>query len=118
MYSIIVITLSASPKHFLSRVSLHYRLLIQTAFLTVSVVTMTFCVHSAGVGRTGCFIVIDSMLERMRHEKIIDIYGHVTCLRAQRNYMVQVRYVYQKHCMILKMEFEEKIMAVLGDWSM
>ncbi|XP_065160082.1 tyrosine-protein phosphatase Lar isoform X3 [Atheta coriaria] len=44
---------------------------------------------SAGVGRTGCFIVIDSMLERMRHEKSIDIYGHVTCLRAQRNYMVQ-----------------------------
>jgi len=25
----------------------------------------------------------------MKHEKIIDIYGHVTCLRAQRNYMVQ-----------------------------
>jgi receptor-type tyrosine-protein phosphatase F len=45
---------------------------------------------SAGVGRTGCFIVIDSMIERMRHEKTIDIYGHVTCLRAQRNYMVQV----------------------------
>ncbi|XP_065084231.1 tyrosine-protein phosphatase Lar isoform X2 [Ochlerotatus camptorhynchus] len=44
---------------------------------------------SAGVGRTGCYIVIDSMLERMRHEKMIDIYGHVTCLRAQRNYMVQ-----------------------------
>ncbi|XP_017782566.1 PREDICTED: tyrosine-protein phosphatase Lar isoform X5 [Nicrophorus vespilloides] len=44
---------------------------------------------SAGVGRTGCFIVIDSMLERMRNEKSIDIYGHVTCLRAQRNYMVQ-----------------------------
>lgn len=44
---------------------------------------------SAGVGRTGCFIVIDSMLERMKHEKSIDIYGHVTCLRAQRNYMVQ-----------------------------
>lgn len=45
---------------------------------------------SAGVGRTGCFIVIDSMIERMKFEKSIDIYGHVTCLRAQRNYMVQV----------------------------
>ncbi|XP_050086199.1 tyrosine-protein phosphatase Lar isoform X2 [Anopheles aquasalis] len=44
---------------------------------------------SAGVGRTGCYIVIDSMLERMKYEKTIDIYGHVTCLRAQRNYMVQ-----------------------------
>ncbi|KAL4709306.1 hypothetical protein ACJJTC_013366 [Scirpophaga incertulas] len=44
---------------------------------------------SAGVGRTGCFVVIDSMLERARHERTVDIYGHVTCLRAQRNYMVQ-----------------------------
>ncbi|XP_056606925.1 protein tyrosine phosphatase receptor type Fa isoform X11 [Triplophysa dalaica] len=44
---------------------------------------------SAGVGRTGCFIVIDAMLERMKHEKLVDIYGHVTCMRAQRNYMVQ-----------------------------
>ncbi|XP_067368621.1 protein tyrosine phosphatase receptor type Fa isoform X20 [Channa argus] len=44
---------------------------------------------SAGVGRTGCFIVTDAMLERMKHEKSADIYGHVTCMRAQRNYMVQ-----------------------------
>lgn len=45
---------------------------------------------SAGVGRTGCYIVIDSMIERMKNEKTIDIYGHVTCLRAQRNYMVSL----------------------------
>ncbi|XP_048108082.1 protein tyrosine phosphatase receptor type Fa isoform X1 [Alosa alosa] len=44
---------------------------------------------SAGVGRTGCFIVIEAMLERMKHEKSVDIYGHVTCMRSQRNYMVQ-----------------------------
>ena len=44
---------------------------------------------SAGVGRTGCFIVIDAMAERIKHEKAIDIYGHVTLMRSQRNYMVQ-----------------------------
>ncbi|XP_061921302.1 receptor-type tyrosine-protein phosphatase delta-like isoform X36 [Entelurus aequoreus] len=44
---------------------------------------------SAGVGRTGCFIVIDAMMERIKHEKTADIYGHVTLMRAQRNYMVQ-----------------------------
>ncbi|XP_035856165.1 protein tyrosine phosphatase receptor type Db isoform X31 [Sander lucioperca] len=44
---------------------------------------------SAGVGRTGCFIVIDAMAERIKHEKTIDIYGHVTLMRSQRNYMVQ-----------------------------
>ena len=51
--------------------------------------TIIFCSASAGVGRTGCFIVIEAMLERMKHEKSVDIYGHVTCMRAQRNYMVQ-----------------------------
>ncbi|XP_069864280.1 receptor-type tyrosine-protein phosphatase S [Dipodomys merriami] len=44
---------------------------------------------SAGVGRTGCFIVIDAMLERIRPEKTVDVYGHVTLMRSQRNYMVQ-----------------------------
>ncbi len=39
----------------------------------------------------GCFIVIDAMLERIKHEKTVDIYGHVTLMRAQRNYMVQDR---------------------------
>ena len=42
------------------------------------------------MGRTGAFIVIDAMLERIKHERTVDIYGHVTCLRAQRNYMVNL----------------------------
>ncbi|KAF0037479.1 hypothetical protein F2P81_010353 [Scophthalmus maximus] len=53
-------------------------------FIFTSAVT-----HSAGVGRTGCFIVIDAMAERIKHEKTLDIYGHVTLMRSQRNYMVQ-----------------------------
>ena len=44
----------------------------------------------SGVGRTGTFIVIYSMLERMKaNKKTVDIYGHVSLLRTQRNYMVQ-----------------------------
>ena len=35
---------------------------------------ITHC--SAGVGHTGAFIVIDSMLERIKHEKTIDVYGN------------------------------------------
>lgn len=41
------------------------------------------------MGRTGCFIVIDAMLERIKTEKTVDVYGHVTLMRSQRNYMVQ-----------------------------
>ncbi|XP_078484648.1 receptor-type tyrosine-protein phosphatase F [Ciona intestinalis] len=44
---------------------------------------------SAGVGRAGCFVCIDAMLDRMKHEESIDVYGQVTCMRAERNYMVQ-----------------------------
>ena len=45
---------------------------------------------SAGVGRTGTFIVIDSMLSKVLHEdSYIDIYGYVTLLRNKRNYMIQ-----------------------------
>lgn len=59
---------------------------------TPSVVVGPIVVHcSAGVGRTGCFICVDTMMDRLRlgAERSVDIYGHVTCLRAQRNYMVQ-----------------------------
>lgn len=60
------------------------------AFIGLSIISgRMLCSRSAGVGRTGCFIVIDAMLERMKHEKTVDIYGHVTCMRSQRNYMVQ-----------------------------
>uniref|UniRef100_A0AC35GJR7 Protein-tyrosine-phosphatase n=1 Tax=Panagrolaimus sp. PS1159 TaxID=55785 RepID=A0AC35GJR7_9BILA len=44
---------------------------------------------SAGIGRTGAFIAIDCMLDRLRHENTVDIYECVTQLRAQRAYMVQ-----------------------------
>ncbi|XP_029285277.1 protein tyrosine phosphatase receptor type Fa [Cottoperca gobio] len=57
---------------------------------------------SAGVGRTGCFVVIEAMLERMKHEKSVDIYGLVTCMRAQRNYMVQTedQYIFMHEALL------------------
>ena len=43
-----------------------------------------------GVGRSGTYIVIDTMLERLRNgDDTLDIYGHVSLLRTQRPYMVQ-----------------------------
>lgn len=45
---------------------------------------------ASGVGRSGTFIAIHSTLERLdAREELVDIYGHVSLLRSQRNYMVQ-----------------------------
>lgn len=44
---------------------------------------------SAGVGRTGTFMVIDSMLDRIKAESTIDIFNFVAYLRTRRTAMVQ-----------------------------
>ncbi|VDN15868.1 unnamed protein product [Dibothriocephalus latus] len=49
---------------------------------------------SAGVGRTGAFIAIDAQLERMKHENSVDIFGTVSRMRTQRNFMVQTEQQY------------------------
>lgn len=46
-------------------------------------------VVSAGVGRTGTFIVIDTMLEKLEDEEPLDIYSCVASLRTRRQDMVQ-----------------------------
>ena len=44
---------------------------------------------SAGVGRTGTFITLDSMMERIKTEDTINIFEFVIDLRKQRVLMVQ-----------------------------
>ena len=49
---------------------------------------------SAGVGRTGTFIVVDAMLQSIAAEKTVDVFGYVMTLRRDRNIMVQVEEQY------------------------
>jgi len=44
---------------------------------------------SAGVGRTGVFITLSIVLERMRFEGVVDMFQTVNMLRTQRPFMVQ-----------------------------
>uniref|UniRef100_H2Y4Y0 protein-tyrosine-phosphatase n=1 Tax=Ciona savignyi TaxID=51511 RepID=H2Y4Y0_CIOSA len=54
--------------------------------------TVVHC--SAGSGRTGCFMVIDMMLDMARDEEIVDIYNTVKDLRSRRVNMVQTEEQY------------------------
>ena len=45
--------------------------------------------YSAGVGRTGTFITIDTMMERLQEKDDLNIYEFVTDMRKRRTFMVQ-----------------------------
>ncbi|CAL8292346.1 unnamed protein product [Lota lota] len=49
---------------------------------------------SAGAGRTGCFMVVDIMLDMAEREGVVDIYNCVRELRARRVNMVQTEEQY------------------------
>ncbi|XP_076588386.1 receptor-type tyrosine-protein phosphatase beta isoform X2 [Chaetodon auriga] len=60
--------------------------------------TVVHC--SAGVGRTGTFIVLDRVLQQLDTKDTLDIYGSVFDLRLHRSHMVQTecQYSYLHQC--------------------
>ena len=61
---------------------------------------------SAGVGRTGTYILLDVNMRRIEAEHNIDIYSYLRRIRSQRNFMVQTaqQYVFAHQCLLQHMQ--------------
>lgn len=75
-----------------NRRSLHVGFLFFVFFFERSKEKFFFCFvrfSSAGVGRTGTFITLDAMIEKMKHEGSINVWDFIRQMRTERQFMVQ-----------------------------
>ena len=63
--------------------------IVKTRTADVSELQSCYSLCSAGVGRTGTFITLDVMMERLKESKAIDIFEFVNRMRTRRTKMVQ-----------------------------
>ena len=56
--------------------------------------------HCDGVGRTGTFIAVDAMRQRLKEKDDLDIYNFVTQMRTKRTLIVQ-----NMVCMYMAIDF-------------
>ncbi|XP_060551640.1 receptor-type tyrosine-protein phosphatase kappa-like [Ruditapes philippinarum] len=57
---------------------------------------------SAGIGRTGTYIALDTLIQEGKNDNYVDIFGRVMALRGQRGHMVQnlEQYIFLHRCLL------------------
>lgn len=70
--------------------------------VTASEVCFTVSSCSAGVGRTGTFIALDTLLQHTKDHDWVDIFGLACEMRLHRNHMIQTEVILQlsNHCWV------------------
>lgn len=76
-------------------ITVHCRSVTRFKFKSRPTLKLLCDFFSAGVGRTGVFIALSIVLERMQYEGIVDVSQAVRILRTQRPAMVQTEDQYQ-----------------------
>lgn len=108
-------TLQVSVCHLLKICKRHLYLYIYLYIKIIFTIDTCFLSLSAGVGRTGTFIVLDRVLKELDRKCTVDIYGCVYDLRLHRSYMVQTEvWVYQQHLQMATMELS---WSILKGWA-
>ncbi|PRD36631.1 UNVERIFIED_CONTAM: Ptp69D [Trichonephila clavipes] len=63
---------------------------------------------SEGVGRTGTYVAIDSLIEQLDAEGIVDIFSFVTHLRYHRNHLIRTLTYHDSVNYTMMVEFESR----------
>ena len=94
-------TYATSLLNFLKRIRIHHDrlttpspMVVHCRYCSLPLQEVPYSVFimgvvSAGVGRTGTFIVVDYCFQKLKQEKEIDIFHLIKDHRAQRPFMVQ-----------------------------